>query len=305
MPSAANRARAAARARRWWLAGLLIAVLAGTPVLLVALHQRSPAAASGAGTPGNAGSRRIADQAAVRNAAAAWVASQVGHNILVACDEVTCADLAQDGFPAASLDILQSTAPDLYGSQVVVATAGIRSQFGSQLTDEFAPEVIASFGTGANRIDIRVIAPDGAAAFRRSQSADLRARQSAAAELLTKATVRASPSAQRILLSGLVDARLLTVLAFLASQEPIDIVRFRDADPGASAGVPLRIADLAAADPAAGGGGNGSYLQSLKALLNSPIPAYAPMRVPTVTLATGQRVLQITFAAPSPLGLLG
>jgi len=123
--------------------------------------------------------------------------------------------------------------------------------------------------------------------------------------LLTKATVRASPSAQRILLSGLVDARLLTVLAFLASQEPIDIVRFRDADPGASAGVPLRIADLAAADPAVGGGGNGSYLQSLKALLNSPIPAYAPMRVPTVTLATGQRVLQITFAAPSPLGLLG
>jgi hypothetical protein len=301
--TAARRKPAPARARRWWLAGLLLAVLAGVPVLLVALHQPSRQAAGAA--PANAGSRRIADQAAVRDHAAAWVASQVGHNILVACDELTCADLVQHGFPAASLNVLQSTAPDLYGSQLVVATAGIRSQFGSQLTNEFAPQVIASFGTGANRIDIRVIAADGAAAFRQAQRADLRASQAAATQLLSKAAVVVSPGARLTLQSGRVDGRLLTVLAFLASQQSIDIVGFRGADPGADPGVPLRIADLSVADPAASGGATGSYLQQLVNLLHSPTPAYAPLRVADVRLETGQRVLQVTFAAPSPLDLLG
>jgi hypothetical protein len=299
----AARRKPAARGRRWWLAGLLIAVLAGVPVLLVALHQPGRQAAGAASA--NAGSRRIADQAAVRSQAAAWVASQVGRDILVACDELTCADLVQHGFPAASLNVLQSTAPDLYGSQLVVATAGVRSQFGSQLTNEFAPQVIASFGTGANRIDIRVIAADGAAAFRQAQSADLRASQAAATQLLSKATVVVSPGARLTLQSGRVDARLLTALAFLASQQRIDIVRFRGSDPGADPGVPVRTADLSVADPAATGAGTGSYLQQLVNLLHSPSPAYAPLRVATIRLATGQRVLQITFAAPTPLGLLG
>jgi hypothetical protein len=107
----------------------------------------------------------------------------------------------------------------------------------------------------------------------------------------------ASAAARRVLAAGDVDSRLLTVLAFLASQRPIDIVSFGGAAPGASPGVPLRSADLAAADPAAD--------QSLVTLLHSQIPLYAPMSVADVSLRSGKRAVQITYAAPSPLGLLG
>jgi hypothetical protein len=252
----------------------------------------------------NAGNGRVAAATATRDQAAAWVSSNVGHNVLVACDLLACGDLALHGFPAAGLNVLQSTAPDLYGSQVVVATAGVRSQFGPQLAGVFAPEVLASFGTGVNRIDIRVVAADGPAAFRTARSADLRASKSAAAQLVTRSTVMASGLARRALTAGEVDPRLLTMLAFLASQEPIDIVRFGPPVRGASKSVPLRIVDLAAADPARGLVGAG-YRRSLLSLLHSEIPLYTPMSVTSVSLPGGQDALQVKYAAPSPQGLLG
>jgi hypothetical protein len=289
------RGLAAARGRRWWLAG--VAICAAVAVLVVVLYPRGQ-------RTGNSGSARIAAQTAVLGQATAWVAGHVGHNILVACDALTCAALAQRGFPSADLDVLQSTAPDLYGTQVVVATASVRSQFGAQLARVFAPEVLASFGAGANRIDIRVIAPDGPATFRTALAADVLARKAAGAQLLTRSNVTASAGARSALVAGDVDARLLTVLAFVASQQPVAIVSFGGAAPGASPGVPLRVADLASADPAAGQDG-AAYEQSLLTLLHSEVDLYAPTNIATVRLASGQRAVQVTFAAPSPLGLLG
>jgi hypothetical protein len=274
-----------------------VAVCAALAVLVVALYPRGHRA-------GNSGTARIAAQTAVLDQAAAWVAGHVGHNILVACDALTCAALAQHGFPAADLNVLQSTAPDLYGTQVVVASASVRSQFGARLTKVYAPEVLASFGTGANRIDIRVIAADGPATFRTALAADVLARKSAGAQLLTRSSVTASAGARRALVAGDVDARLLTVLAFVASQQAVAIVSFGGAAPGASPGVPLRVADLAAADPAAGQNG-AAYERSLLTLLHSEVDFYAPTNIAMVRLASGQRAVQISFAAPSPLGLLG
>ena len=293
--AAPPRRLAAAHAGRWWLAG--VAICAAIAVLVVALYPRGHGRA-------NPGTARIAAQTAVLDQAAAWVADHVGHNILVACDALTCAALAQHGFPAADLNVLQSTAPDLYGTQVVVATASVRSQFGAQLASVFAPEVLASFGTGASRIDVRVIAPDGPATFRTALAADVLARKSAGAQLLTRADVMASAGARSALVSGDVDSRLLTVLAFVASQQPVAIVSFGGAAPGASPGVPLRVADLATADRMAGQDG-AAYERSLLSLLHSEVDLYAPTSIATVRLASGQRAIQITFAAPSPLGLLG
>jgi hypothetical protein len=266
-------------------------------VLVVVVYPRS----HGGGNPGGA---RIAAQTTVLDQAAAWVAGHVGHNILVACDALTCAALAQHGFPAADLNVLQSTAPDLYGTQVVVATATVRSQFGAQLARVFAPEVLASFGSGASRIDIRVIAPDGPETFRTALAADVLARKAAGAQLLTRSDVTASAGARSALVAGDVDARLLTLLAFVASQQSIAIVSFGGAAPGASPGVPLRVADLASADPAAGQA-SAAYEHSLLTLLHSEVDLYAPTNIAMVRLTSGQRVVQITFAAPSPLGLLG
>ncbi len=285
------------RGWRWWTAGATVVAAAAAAVTVAVLYPHDNRA-------GSAGSTRIATQTAVRNQAAAWVAAAVGHDVLVACDALTCADLAQHGFPAANLNVLQSTAPDLYGTQVVVATASVRSQFGAQLAKVYAPEVLASFGTGASRIDVRVIAPDGPATFRTDLAADVLARKSAGAQLLTRSAVSATAGARSALLAGDVDPRLLTVLAFLASQQPIAIVSFGGAAPGASPGVPLRIADLAATDPAAGQDG-AAYQRSLLGLLHSEVDLYAPASIVALSLGSGQHAVQITFGAPSPLGLLG
>ena len=268
---------------------------------LVASHQPAkPTQASSQGAqPGNP----LASAAAVRGQAVSWVAGQVGRNVSVACDAIVCSSLATHGFPAGNLTVLQPTAPDPYGSVLVIATADVRSQFGSKLSSVYAPEVIASFGAGTSRIDIRVIAPQGPAAFRTAMSADLAARRSSGAQLLRNSRITVSAAARTQLASGLVDARLLTTIAFLAGQHPIDIVGFAAVAAGADADVPTRTAYLAESDDAANLSSS-AYVSVLESVLRAQIPPYVPFSFGSTQLTSGQPVLQIEFAAPSPLGLL-
>ena len=77
-----------------------------------------------------------------------------------------CAALQSAGLPAADLLVLGTATPDPLGADLVVATAAVRSQFGARLAGVYAPVVLARFGTGAAGIDVRVIAPGGAPAYR-------------------------------------------------------------------------------------------------------------------------------------------
>ena len=268
---------------------------------LVASHQ--PAKPTHASTQGAQPGNPLASAAAVRGLAVSWVAGQVGRNVSVACDAIVCSSLATHGFPAGNLTVLQPTAPDPYGSVLVIATADVRSQFGSKLSSVYAPEVIASFGAGTSRIDIRVIAPQGPAAFRTAMSADLAARKSSGAQLLRNSRITVSAAARTQLASGLVDARLLTTIAFLAGQHPIDIVGFAAVAAGADADVPTRTAYLAESDDAANLSSS-AYVSVLESVLRAQIPPYVPFSFGSTQLTSGQPVLQIEFAAPSPLGLL-
>jgi hypothetical protein len=268
---------------------------------LVASHQ--PGKPTHGSTQGAQSGNPLASAAAVRGQAVSWVAGQVGRNVSVACDAIVCSSLATHGFPAGNLTVLQPTAPDPYGSVLVIATADVRSQFGSKLSSVYAPEVIASFGTGTSRIDIRVMAPQGPAAFRTAMSADLAARKSSGAQLLRNSRISVSASPRAQLASGLVDARLLTTIAFLAGQHPIDIVSFGAVAAGADAGVPTRTAYLAESDDAANLSGS-AYLSALESVLRAQSPPYVPFSFGSTQLASGQPVLQVEFAAPSPLGLL-
>ena len=298
-----HRGRAPHPGRRWRLAGILIAlVLVAAVVAIVELsrHDQTTTAASGSAA---AGSQSIAAEAIARTDAVAWMTSQVGTDIVVACDAVMCSALAQHGFPAGNLNVLQPTSPDPYGSVLVIATADIRSQFASKLVGVYAPEVIASFGTGANRIDIRVIAQQGPAAFRTAVSADLAARRSSGAQLLRNQRVTTSTAARAALASGQVDGRLLTTIAFVADQQPVDIVGFGTSAPRASPGLPLRFAYLANSDAAAHLTGS-AYVKALIALVRSQVPPYVPLSIGMVRIPGGQDVLRIEFAAPSPTGLL-
>jgi hypothetical protein len=298
-----SRTKIVKPARRWQLAGLAIAIalVIATVAALAATHK--PAAPGNGGAAPPAGSQQLAAAAAVRGQAVSWVAAQVGHDVTVACDAVTCSSLAAHRFPAGNLTVLQPTAPDPYGSVLVIATADIRSQFGSKLSSVYAPEVIASFGTGPDRIDIRVIAPSGPAAFQAALRADLAARKSSGAQLLRNGRITASAVARSQLASGLVDSRLLTTLAFLAGQHPISIVGFGGVAAGAGPGVPLRTVYLADTDAATHLTGS-AYVNALRAVLLAQSPPYVPLSVVSAQLPGGQPVLQIEFAAPSPVGLL-
>jgi hypothetical protein len=233
----------------------------------------------------------------------AWITSQVGRNIVLACDAVVCNDLARRGVPAAELNVLQPTAASPYGSELVVATADVRSQFGSKLATVYAPELIASFGSGPNRIDIREIAQSGPAAFRSAISKDLLARQHAGTELTANHSISVAASAARQLEAGQVDLRLETAIAFLSVKQPLSIVSFGTSAPGAGPGVPLRFAYLAENDAAAQLSST-AYLKSLLAGVQSLRAPYVPLSTQSVRLPTGQVVLRIEYSAPSPAGLL-
>ncbi len=179
---------------------LVILALAGLQLSgVLSQHSKSQSTTGTGGQTGSSGALSAAE--ATRAHAATWIAQQVTASDLIACDPLTCSTLESDGVAASRLMTIQPTATDPLGADVVVATTSVRSQFGSQLVSEYAPELIASFGTGASRVDVRAVANFGAAAFRpRSRKTSRRARMPArnycvtASTLERKAPARSSPA---------------------------------------------------------------------------------------------------------------
>jgi hypothetical protein len=252
-------------------------------------------ASSDAAARSSASAPLIEAAAAARARAASWVARQVGVGAILACDPAMCSALVRNGIPAGNLLVLGPGASDPLGSAVVLATAAVRGMFGDRLAGVYAPEVMASFGTGEARIDVRAVAPDGAAAYRKALAADLQARRVAGTQLLRHPRITLSPSAQAELAAGQVDARLLITLAALAASQPVRITAFSDGGPGASPGLPLRAAKLTATPAAA---------RNMLAFARAQRSPYLPAQAGLAPGAGGESVLTIEFAAPGPLGLL-
>jgi hypothetical protein len=267
-----------------WLAAVTVAVV----VLLAA---DAAGASSGSPAARSAGTMPLAQAATVRDQAAAWVAGQVSPGAVFACDPAMCSALARHGVAAGSLLVLRPGAPDPLGADVVLATAAARGLFGSRLASVYAPDVLASFGADATRIEVRAVAPDGAAAYQTALAADQRARLLAGRQLLRNTRIGLSPSARSALAAGRVDARLLVTLAALATlapDEPVRILAFGDSGPGASPDMPLRAAELTVADA-----------PEVLAFVRAQRPPYLPARA-----SAHGTVLSVEFVAPSPTGLL-
>jgi hypothetical protein len=242
-------------------------------------------------------------EAKVRAQAATWVTQQVSRDDVVSCDQAMCAALTADGFPQRNLIVLGSTSTYPKTSAVVIETAAVRGLFGTSL-HAVAPAVLATFCSGDSLITIRVIAPDGAAAYYKALAQDLAARKATGAALLQVNVITLSPTARKQLIVGRADSRLLLAIAALAAKLPIDIVQFGNTAPGADADMPLRYADLAQNDQAAHLAAS-AYLRSVRADLDLVQAEYRPASIATVVLPGGQTVLRIECTAPSPLGLLG
>jgi hypothetical protein len=232
-----------------------------------------------------------------RHDAAVWVASQVSQSVIVSCDPQMCPELQSAGFPPTQLMILQSTAPDPLGSEVVIATPAIQSQFGARLASVYAPEVLASFGSGAERIDVRYIPPDGTNAFNAQLAADRSDRIAAGGQLLTNQHLQTSPTARSDLRNGRVDPRLLVTLSPLAAKMSIQLVTFEDSSPGESSAVPLRGAEIGAATSA--------DLSAILAFVKAQRTNFASATAFIGKSASGQPVVIVRYDAPGPMDVGG
>jgi hypothetical protein len=286
--------RARSRLRRLGLASA-----AGATVAFLAVEAASglsPSHLASADRSDTPAAPAAVDQAsAARDQAATWVASEVSGSAIIGCDPAMCSVLVRSGTPAADLLVLSSGAGDPLGSAVIVATPAVRAMFGSRLATVYAPQTLASFGSGATRIDIRAIAPDGAGAYRAALAADLRARRAAGLQLLAGPRVTAAAAARIQLAGGSVDARLLIIMAALAHTQPVQITAFTDDGPGSSSGTPLRSLQLTAPKPAA---------QAIITFVRAQRPPYLPAHANLTPGASGEWTVTLQFPAPSPLGLL-
>jgi len=268
------------------------AVIAGSSVVSHVVHQ-----------PRGAASSFDADAAAARSHAASWVAAQVSPSTGVSCDPAMCQAIASRGFPSEDLDrVLRGT---IYPSSsgVIVATAAVRREFGGYLSSVYAPVIIASFGSGPARVDVRVIAPAGSASYKAAVREDLQARALAGTQLARNPRIDASALVRRQLRAGRVDGRVLVILTALAATSPVSVLAFGDSGPGAGAASPLRSVELARSGEMAGAGHPRS-LRAMVALLDAQLAPFRPARIASVRLADGRAVVRVEFAAPSPLGLL-
>jgi hypothetical protein len=271
--------------------GFAISRVSATPSSAHASRSADPA------TPGpssTVNSQGLTTAAAIRQQTATWVAAQVSRGEIIGCDPLMCATLQQHGLPPADLATLGASASDPLGSGIVISTTAVRSQLGPRLASVYAPLVIASFGTGASLVQIRVVAPGGMTAYEPAERADLTARQLAGRELAGNKNIQEPAAAKAALQSGRVDSRLLITLAALAATSRVHVSAFSDAGPGAGASVPLRRLTVVTSSP--------TYLRELLSFLNAQRP---PLLANVSQHRDGRMTtVQIQFTAPSPTGLL-
>ena len=236
----------------------------------------------------------VATVAVNRNHAAAWIARQVSPGTMVSCDPVTCVVVESDGFPASHVQALGTGQATRLSSNLVVATPSVRHQFGARLASVLAPGLLATFGSGRDQVAVRVVAPDGAAAYRTALHADLQNRRLSGAGLSGSNRIQAPSAARKELAAGQVNSRLVIVLALMASLHPVDLVAFGDGGPDLVA-APFRSAELSLTGSA--------QKRVVLEFLSHQRPPYAPARVTTRQSGPDRTILDMQFAAPSPVGL--
>ena len=238
---------------------------------------------------------------AARSAAAAWIDEQVSRGTIVSCDPVMCSALVAHGFPAPNLVSLRPSALDPLASEMIAATAVLRSQFGSRLTSVYAPITVASFAPAAPGLTCASW-PRTLPAYLRQFHADLAARKAYGAQMLHNSKIVVAPQARHQLASGMVDSRLLATISTAAHRgNRLRIVSFGIAAPGATSGVPVRSAVIAST--VSGAKASSAVLDKLRRF-GWGSRRRTSREHPDRSGCVRQRALRIQFAAPSQLGLL-
>jgi len=286
------------RHRLWLTALTVLVVLTAAGTTLALLRARAPQT-----KPVSPNTQAgLSYAAGVRASTARWVAREITRGAIIACDAVMCGDLYRAGVPSASLSEIKSSAPDPFGTDVIVATPALRSVFGSRLDSEYAPSILATFGHGPSQVQVRVVAADGAAAYLTALSRDLAARKTVGDQLAGNSRIAMPSGARAQLVAGLVDPRLLLMLPALAAQHPIKVVAFFDQAPGAGPYVPLTGVELSGTDRRAGLRAR-AYSGWLVSFARTQIAQFQASSI-TTAHNNGRPVVFVRFSRPTPLGLI-
>jgi hypothetical protein len=272
-------------ARRYWRPAALVLALAATALVALWLTGALPGAAPRIAPGPAAGPGPLSPLARVQAQAATWVAGQVSDSATVACYPPMCAVLEEHGVVAGRLVPLRSTAASPPGASVLVTSPSVDGR----LAARYAPALVASFGAGGDRVEVRATESGGVPAYRAALRADLAARRSAGAQLLKNSRIQFTGPGAASLRAGEVDTRLLTTLAALTSRYSFRVAAFGDAAPGA----PVLFREVVIT-------GIGHDGPGALAMVRAQNPPYLPAHA----VAAGPAGLSIEFAMPSPLGLL-
>ena len=222
---------------------------------------------------------------------------------IVSCDPQMCAVLEAHRVPAARLLPLGGSNPDPLGSDLIVSTAAVRSEFGARLASVYAPVELASFGTGSAQTAVRVVASDGGAAYLRGLRTDVAARAAAGRQLLQNP--RLHSSARGAPRAGRRPGRLAAAdrVRRAGHHVPGPGGRFPRARPRGERGHAAPGRGHRPAGP--GTRQRPDTMASLARYLRNQLTPYQPEHITVVRLANGLPVLRVEYGAPSPLGLLG
>jgi hypothetical protein len=278
------------------LASILLVAGIGGAALVLARHGTPPARPTGllSGT-----SPQLSNETAVRNKAVTWIVHQVSRAAYLACDAQVYNDLVSRGFPAGNLLIIGPQTNDPLGANLVVSTAAVRAQLRDRLASVWAPAIIAAFGSGNARIEIRLQFPGGATSYNAVRQKYAHARKLFDAQLLTNRSIKLSAKARAQLRSGDIDPRLPELIALMVHYHRLRIMDFGSQSPGGGPASLLRSMDLATADPPAHLTSS-AYSNWMRSFIRAQRTKYHP-GFKVVTLPGGQTVLRIGYGAPSPL----
>jgi hypothetical protein len=242
-----------------------------------------------------------AESTANEQAAAAWIVAQAAPGTTVTCDVAMCTALQTAGFPATQLVMLGpgSTLPPAGKAGtagLVVETAAARADIGSQLPAG-APQVLASFGTTPEQVEVRVIGGTPAG-FRAAARAAIATDAKAGRNLARDHQLHLSGTARAQLGSGLVDPRLVYLLGQLVAAKPVYVTGFGNADPGVAWPAELRSVTITGFVRGSGRHRVNILGSVLRLLRGQPARYRAIIQQGT---GPGGVTLTIGFPAPGPL----
>jgi len=235
-----------------------------------------------------------------------WVLSSVGSSQVVACDVTVCSLLRAHGFPASSLVTVQSIS-DVEQANVVIVTPVLRRQFGPAISAVVSAEPLAVYGSASTRVEADAVALTGPSGYAAELAADRADRRTVGAALLGNGQVtfaqQGAAQARQQLSEGLVDTRVCTLLATLASAHSLVIAGFTPPAAGAGPDVPSPGVLISSIDGTPASAASPS-VKAVLAVVNAQQSPYLALAA-TVTNHDGSPALRIVFSQPGPLGLLG